>query len=355
MTKPLSNSRRFVNAAWSLLTFQLIASAGAVGVTGLAAFHVRDLIASEQASANQPGTLTLNDDGSGNINALLSDPNGISGAPPIQWLRDGVPIHGVSGATYAVQRADLGSAISARADYVDDGGYTESVVSQPLQIGAPPLPPSNQPGALRLTLEGGVVSAALSDENGITGAPRIQWLRNGEPIAGATGWTYAVQEADSESAVSARADYVDDHGFSESVVSQPVRIGAIRATPPQAPACARTASGFRVDARVGWCDTGVALQRGQRLNMCAGGRWSNGGEYRGPAGFERYRLAGTVVADADLAALVGRVGDATFAIGGSQVITSPANGTLQLSINDVPGTFDDNQGSVEVGLRACLQ
>lgn len=36
MSKPPSNTRRFINAAWSLLTFQLIAAVGAVAVTGYA-------------------------------------------------------------------------------------------------------------------------------------------------------------------------------------------------------------------------------------------------------------------------------------------------------------------------------
>lgn len=41
MTK--SHAKRFVSSAWMLLSFQLIASAGAVGVTGLAAVHVSEL------------------------------------------------------------------------------------------------------------------------------------------------------------------------------------------------------------------------------------------------------------------------------------------------------------------------
>ena len=48
MTK--SNSKRFVRAAWSLLFFQCVASAGAVAVTGWAVFHVQNL-ATVQAGA----------------------------------------------------------------------------------------------------------------------------------------------------------------------------------------------------------------------------------------------------------------------------------------------------------------
>jgi hypothetical protein len=52
MTK--SNSKRFVRAAWSLLFFQVIASAGAVAVTGWAAFHVQTLIATQGSATPAP-------------------------------------------------------------------------------------------------------------------------------------------------------------------------------------------------------------------------------------------------------------------------------------------------------------
>jgi hypothetical protein len=259
-----SNTRRFVNAAWSLLTFQLIAAIGAVAVTGWAAFHVSGL-SEPQASSNSPGTLTLNEDGSGNINASLSDPNGITGAPSIEWLRNGVPIPGVSGAVYATQRADLGTTIAARADYVDDAGFAESVISQPVQIAAPGLvEPPPLPQAVQIA----------------------SCLRAGNPV--------------------------------------------------------------RVDARAGWCDSGHVLQAGHRYLVRRGeGLWSNAGEPSfGPEG--RGPWEGTIIAGAPLGALIGRVGDASFVIGEGPGFTSPATGPLYLSMNDVPGTFDDNQGSVEV-------
>lgn len=43
MSNPPSNTRRFVNAAWRLLAFQLVAAVGAVGVTGYALQHVDDV------------------------------------------------------------------------------------------------------------------------------------------------------------------------------------------------------------------------------------------------------------------------------------------------------------------------
>ena len=43
--KPRSHTRRFVQSAWALLSFQFIASVGAVGVTAWAAFHVQRVTA----------------------------------------------------------------------------------------------------------------------------------------------------------------------------------------------------------------------------------------------------------------------------------------------------------------------
>lgn len=52
MTK--SHARRFVSSAWTLLSFQFIASVGAVAVTGAAALHVSRIAA--QLEAQQPAT-----------------------------------------------------------------------------------------------------------------------------------------------------------------------------------------------------------------------------------------------------------------------------------------------------------
>lgn len=178
MSKPRSNSRRFVNAAWSLLTFQLIASAGAVAVTGVAAFHVSNLMRDQQASGpveaaveqatetpaaadpaapstdaapalppppppvapagpvnDGPGTLSLASDERGNIIASLRDPDGVSQGPRIQWYRNGTYVPYASGTTYSIRYEDSQAAITARAEYVDGDGFNESVPGGPFQVG----------------------------------------------------------------------------------------------------------------------------------------------------------------------------------------------------------------------------
>lgn len=176
MTK--SNSRRFVNAAWSLLTFQLIASAGAVAVTGYAAFHVRTLVQDAQMAAGPvpeavagpaeeapatpapdgaapateappsdpaapapaaapvndgPGVLSLSQTPNNLLTALLSDPDGVARITQIQWLRNGRPF--MSGSmSYQPSYDDSGAYISARVDYVDNDGFTETAASASVPI-----------------------------------------------------------------------------------------------------------------------------------------------------------------------------------------------------------------------------
>lgn len=318
MSKPRSNARRFVNAAWTVLTFQLIASAGAVGVTGLAAFHVRDLVAgsvispepspppaieptmpaeeqsmppapeteasgatatateSEAAApaAPAPPPPTINRgaapinirgearEGQSLVAVIGSDPDGGPQESSYQWLRDGQAISGALGSTYALSAADNGHLISVRANYADGNGNAEVATSAAVQPVA--LPPVNN-GASSITIRRDDVAETLAraleqlfsgsrtqplerlslaavlgadpDGAGAT-APTYQWLRDGEPISGATTATYRTEVADAGRSISVRADYVDREGFRESVVSAPVQ-------PPRPAVESRDSPGLR--------------------------------------------------------------------------------------------------------------
>jgi len=204
MTQPRSNSRRFVNAAWSLLTFQMIASAGAVAVTGLAAFHVSEIIRPSQqvgdavveaAVEETSETPAPPEDGA---TEAAADPARQPAAEPAPGLPS--------------PAADAPAAVEAARD--------------PAAVAEPARPVNDGPGSLRLSRdERGNINASLSDPDGV-GRSRIQWLRNGNVVSGATGTTYTVTYNDSESAISARAEYVDGDGFRETVVSNAIEVGA---------------------------------------------------------------------------------------------------------------------------------
>lgn len=104
-----------------------------------------------------------------------------------------------------------------------------------------------------------------------------------------------------------------------------------------------------VPAQEFWVDTGITVTKGARLTIDASGQWSNGGAdpLTGPNGLNRIH-PGTVVASANLAELVGKVGDVKFTVGDRYSGNSPASGRLFLTINDVPGAYADNSGALSV-------
>ena len=204
MTK--SNSKRFVRAAWSLLFFQCVASAGAVAVTGWAVFHVQNLAAVQGSAA----------------------PVAVDAAAPAASANDG------------------------------------AAPTQTTDAAAPAAAPA------------AIATVAIA-------------------------------------------------------------------------ACPRMQRFWRVSAQAEWCDTGVELRAGQAILVRFGeGQWSNAG----PPSFRQdglgSTLQGTWVERAPLGALIGRVGDAAFLIGSRQDIVSPSDGHLLLAINDVQGTYADNQGWLDV-------
>lgn len=106
-----------------------------------------------------------------------------------------------------------------------------------------------------------------------------------------------------------------------------------------------------VPANVLWIDTGVSLQAGQHFRVQASGLWSNTGRpAKDPNGFEGFFHPGSLLPSANFASLIGRVGGVMFPVGESFAGTSPAGGTLFLSINDLPDTFADNQGTLAVSI-----
>jgi hypothetical protein len=105
-----------------------------------------------------------------------------------------------------------------------------------------------------------------------------------------------------------------------------------------------------VPANEMWFDTGVTLTKGAQLNLRASGQWSDGGvplRFWGPNGTGD-PWPGTIVAAANLDALVGKIGTTKFVVGDSYSGRAPESGTLRLSINDTPDSFSGNKGSMRV-------
>jgi Ca2+-binding RTX toxin-like protein len=93
--------------------------------------------------------------------------------------------------------------------------------------GTPPPPPINHAGVVALTdpwgqafngpvAEGATVLAQLSDADGLSGDETVQWFRDGQQIAGATAFSYTVQEGDANHSLCAQVSYSDANGHPES-------------------------------------------------------------------------------------------------------------------------------------------
>ncbi|MBK6296470.1 MAG: Ig-like domain-containing protein [Rhodoferax sp.] len=151
----------------------------------------------------------------------LADANGLGGLS-FQWLRAGTAIAGATNNAYALAQADVGASLSVRVSYVDGLGQSESLSSPP---SAPVANVNDAPTGSVVLFGNGTLGASLkasvttlSDQDGL-GALTYQWLRAGLAIAGATGSTYVVSDADVGSLMSLRISYTDGFGASESVLS----------------------------------------------------------------------------------------------------------------------------------------
>lgn len=129
-----------------------------------------------------------------------------------------------------------------------------------------------------------------------------------------------------------------------------------------------------VPAREVLVDTGIDLGANCRVEIRTTGLWSNAGPPAvGAGGFVGYKHPGTILADADLAALVGVLSGPNsnhpgngsgravlFPIGAATEFNlandtnrsqqAPPIGRLLLGMNDVEGTFGDNRGALIVDL-----
>ncbi|WP_462157485.1 DUF4347 domain-containing protein [Pseudoalteromonas sp. GB56] len=175
----------------------------------------------------QGETLTASND--------LADEDGL-GTITYQWLRDGVPINGASGATYLLTGDDVGAQISVVASYTDGQGNDESVTSLSTNV----ITTSNNPPTGTVSINGSATfgstlsaSNDLDDPDGI-GTITYQWLRDGVPIVGAIGDIYTLGESDIGSQISVVASYVDGNGNSESVTSSSTDIVMARNVAPVA-------------------------------------------------------------------------------------------------------------------------
>jgi Ca2+-binding RTX toxin-like protein len=165
--------------------------------------------------------------------ASIIDADGVSTTQfTYQWqANDGlgfVNIAGATASTFALGQAQVGQEVRVVIDYVDDFGVAESAASNILgPVDNVNDAPTQGPTVTGLAVQNQVLTAnpaSIIDVDGLSNPQfTYQWQANNGPgfvnIAGATGSTFALGQAQVGQAVRVVIGYVDDFGAAESVSS----------------------------------------------------------------------------------------------------------------------------------------
>lgn len=152
------------------------------------------------------------------VSEPVSDP--VADSYAHQWLRDGEAISGATGTSYETTAADVGHELAVRVT-ATKAGYQDGVAtSAGQQVAEGDLAVVTDP-TLTGTAE---VGATLTVTDG-TWEPEpdvvsVEWLRDGEPIGGATGSQYTVTVDDAGHTISARV-IASLEGYADSRVGLP--------------------------------------------------------------------------------------------------------------------------------------
>lgn len=151
-----------------------------------------------------------------------------------QWLRDGKPISGQTGAKYTLVAADFGTEVSYRVTATKSGFATVQRTSAKYRVAAgilAPVTPTTS-GAGRVGQRLAVTAATWQP------APvslTHQWYRNGVPIRGATGGSYVLTSQDVGRRITVTTTGKKPGYATQTRVSAHVRVPGTPALPSTAP------------------------------------------------------------------------------------------------------------------------
>ena len=220
--------------------------------------------------------------------AGISDADGIvDGTGALQWLRNGAEIDGATGPAYLLGQLDVGATMTVRYRYTDAFGTVEEV------IGPPAGPVENvddlPTGQLRISgasVQGNTLTidaTEIADSDGIDpGTIAIQWLRDDQDIAGATGETYTLGQNDVGARITAIYQFTDLFGGGGSLTSAPSE--RVRNTNDD-PAGALRVTGTPREGTSLWVDTSGITDADGIDSATASLQWLRGGtEIAGESG-----------------------------------------------------------------------
>ena len=207
--------------------------------------------------------------------SISCDPGAWTGSPSFTfaWLRDGAQI--ATGAGYLVTADDTGHTLVCRVTATNAGGSTNADSNSlvPTEVVAPP-PPSGTAPPTNTVPPSIPASAAVDDTlecnpGSWTGSPTyaFQWLRDGAPVAGATGQFFVVGSGDVDHAISCRVTATNAGGSasatSNTVTPQapPVTIAGL----PPAQGCVSGRLSLGIGVRSAGLKSVVAFLDGKRV------------------------------------------------------------------------------------------
>ena len=135
-----------------------------------------------------------------------------------QWQQDGVNIAGATGSTYTATEANEGHALDVVATSTNDNGVTTSATSAATSTVLDALPTITTPVITGTAEEGLTLTASASSGQG-DNPVAYQWQQDGANIAGATGSTFAVGEANEGHTLDVIATSTNDNGVTTSATS----------------------------------------------------------------------------------------------------------------------------------------
>ena len=172
----------------------------------------------------------------------ISDEDGLTNATfSYQWIRnDGgvdTEIQGATDSTYTLDHADAGKTVKVRVSFTDDAGNDESLISTATtEVAAKPNSPATGVPAVSGTTQVGETLTAdtsnIADSDGLVNATyAYQWLADDTDIAGATGSSYTLADADEGKAIKVEVSFTDNAGNAEAQTSAVT--AAIADLPPE--------------------------------------------------------------------------------------------------------------------------
>ena len=183
----------------------------------------------------------------------IDDEDGLTNATyEYQWIAGGSNISEAGGSSYLLTTSEQGQTIQVKVTFTDDADNQESLTSaETLAVAAKP----NTAATGEPTISGTpqvdetltADTSAISDEDGLGNVSyQYQWLADDAEIAGATGSTYILADADEGKAIRVRVTFTDDVGNAESLTSAATT--AVAAQPAETPVDLLTASFANVPA-----------------------------------------------------------------------------------------------------------